>query len=64
MNQVTPIIRTVCQFVGTDIGQTVHVVEFGPTSVKLAQFKKNVALNSNGNFYLSFCCWICKLVPL
>ena len=53
MNQVTPTIRTVCQFVGTDIGQTVPVVEFGRTSAKSPQFKKNVALN-NDNFYLSF----------
>ena len=44
MNQVTQIIRTVCQFVGTDIGQTVHVVEFGPTSVKLPQFEKKMLL--------------------
>ena len=55
MNQVTPTIRTVCKFVGTDIGQTVPVVEFGRTSAKPPQFKKNVALN-NDNFYLSFSC--------
>ena len=51
MNQVTPTIRTVCQFVGTGIGQTVSVVEFGRTSAKPPQFKKN-----DGNFYLTFCC--------
>ena len=36
-----------------DIGQTVPVVEFGRTSAKPPQFKKNVALN-NDNFYLFF----------
>ena len=55
MNQVIPTIRTVCQFVGTDIGQTVHVVEFGRTSVKPPQFKNNIALK-NGNLYLYFGC--------